>query len=75
MLKILKKYATVRLSENKSGVFVNLSYLTKDPVDDLIKYISYIDEQESALLSIETQKHEYQHTFFSQAESVRSHLA
>ena len=65
ILKILKKYADVRLSENKSGVFLNLSYLPKESIDDLQKYIEYDDHQEMTLMTTETQKIEYQKTYFS----------
>jgi len=65
ILKILKKYADVRLRENKSGVVLNLSYLPKESIEDLQKYIEYVDQQEVSLLSAETQKIEYQKTYFA----------
>jgi hypothetical protein len=65
ILKILKKYADVRLSENKSGVFLNLSYLPKESIEDLQKYIEYVDQQEMSLMSAESQKIEYQKTYFA----------
>lgn len=65
ILKILKKYADVKLSENKSGVFLNLSYLPKESVEDLLKYIEYVDQQEMSLLTMETQKIEYHKTYFN----------
>lgn len=64
VLKILKKNASIKLNENKNGVFVNLSFLPKDSVEDLEKYIHYIEDQESSLLTVEYQKREYQNAFF-----------
>ncbi len=64
VLKILKKYPDIRLSENKSGVFMNLSYLPKESIVDLQKYIEYVDQQELSILSVESQKIEYQKTYF-----------
>lgn len=64
VLKILKKNPAIKLNENKNGVFVNLSFLPKESVEDLEKYIHYIDDQESSLLTVEYQKREYQNAFF-----------
>jgi hypothetical protein len=63
VLKILKKNASIKLNENKNGVFVNLSFLPKDSIEDLEKYIHYIEDQESSLLTVEYQKREYQNAF------------
>jgi hypothetical protein len=64
VLKILKKNPAIKLNENKNGVFVNLSFLPKQAIEDLEKYIHYIDDQESSLLTVEYQKREYQNAFF-----------
>jgi hypothetical protein len=64
VLKILKKNPVIKLNENKNGVFVNLSFLPKESVEDLEKYIHYIEDQESSLLTVEYQKREYQNAFF-----------
>jgi hypothetical protein len=68
IFKILKKYANVRFNENKSGIFINMSYLEKATIDDLIKYISYIDEQEYVLEKVEKQKDEYQRIYFNDGD-------
>jgi len=64
VLKILKKNPAIKLNENKNGVFVNLSFLPKESVEDLEKYIHYIEDQETSLLTVEYQKREYQNAFF-----------
>jgi hypothetical protein len=66
VLKILKKNPAIKLNENKNGVFVNLSFLPKDAIDDLSKYIHYIEDQETTLQTAEYQKMEYQNAFFTE---------
>jgi len=68
ILKILKKNPNVKLNENKSGVFVNLSFLQKDIIDEIASYISYITDQESSIRELETQCEEFKNTFFVEKE-------
>lgn len=63
ILKIFHQYHT-KLNENKSGVFVNLSFLSKEVIDELQKYIDYVEQQEDALIIVESQKEEYKNTMF-----------
>lgn len=65
ILKLLKTVPEVKLNENKSGVFVNLSFLSRPILDMLASYIDATDEQESSFMRIETQKEEFKNTFFS----------
>lgn len=53
LLKILKKNAAVKLNENKSGIFVNLSYLPKETLDEILKYLSFVKCQENSINNIE----------------------
>ncbi len=64
VLKILKKYQGIKLNENKSGVFVNLSFLSNETLDEIDKYVSYVNDQETVINTIETQKQEFKNTFF-----------
>ena len=66
VLKILKTNQVIKLNENKSGVFVNLSFLPKDLLLELNKYINYVNDQESVINTIETQKQEFKNTFFQE---------
>jgi hypothetical protein len=68
ILKILKKNGNVKLNENKSGVYVNLSFLPKDSINDLENYLNYIEDQESSLIRLENQKEEFKNTFFNEKE-------
>jgi len=69
VLKILKKNNGVTLNENKSGVYVNLSLLPEQSITDIFNYVKYIEEQEAALSSLETQKLDFKNTFFNEKES------
>ena len=68
ILKILKKNPTVKLNENKNGVFINLSFLPESSLNDLSEYINYIKDQENALQFLETQKEEFKNIFFNEKE-------
>jgi hypothetical protein len=69
VLKILKKHPSVKLNENKNGVFVNLSFLPKESIADLCTYIHYIEDQESSLLTVEYQKREYRNAYFVEKDN------
>ena len=68
ILKILKMNANVKLNENKSGVFVNLSFLPQDTIDEIQNYLNYIQDQESSLVFLENQKEEFKNIFFASSE-------
>jgi hypothetical protein len=58
ILKILKCNKTIKLNENRNGIYINLSFTPAESIDELINYIMYIDEQEKSLEIIEIQKRE-----------------
>lgn len=64
ILKILKKNPNIKLNENKSGVFVNITYLSEDIIEEIKKHICYINEQEKCLEKLEYKKKEIGDTFF-----------
>jgi hypothetical protein len=49
VLKILRKNKSVKLNENKNGVYVNISFLPDETIHDLEVYIKYIDDQTKIL--------------------------
>jgi hypothetical protein len=53
------------LNENKSGVFVNLSFLSKEILEEIEKYVNYVNDQELVINTIETQKQEFKNAFFA----------
>ena len=65
ILRILKKNPAIKLNENKSGIFVNISFLPNDAIEEIDKYVKYICDQESELNLLENQKQEFKNTFFS----------
>ena len=65
ILKILKTHNNVRLNENKSGIFINLSFLQKDVIEEIVKYIDYISSQEDSIRFLENQQDEFKNSFFT----------
>lgn len=59
VLQIIKKYESVTINENRNGVYINLSYLSNELLQELETFISYIKEQEETLSTLEYQKQEY----------------
>jgi len=66
ILKILHSSPDVKLNENKSGVYVNLSFLPEGVFKKMLSYLDYVQEQEKMLLLTETKKDSYVKTFFDQ---------
>lgn len=58
IFRILKKYK-VNFSENKNGVFINLSEVSKRILDELVSYINYVKKQENFLNIHENQKKKF----------------
>jgi hypothetical protein len=75
-LNILAKYPSVIINEPKYGnVNINLSCVPKEAVDDLLKFVSYVEDQENSLMLAEKQKKIYQEVFFAwEAESMQMGL-
>lgn len=67
ILKILSKNLC-KLNENKSGVYVNLTYLPEDTIAEMQKYLDYTKDQEEALITMEYQKEEFKNAFFIEKE-------
>jgi hypothetical protein len=70
ILKILNNDATVILSENNNGTFINLSNLEDDIISKLEEYIKYVDKQQNQLLNIEQEKANIKSEFFTQDKAV-----
>lgn len=54
----------VTINENKYGIHINLSELNTNILDQLMKYIKYISNQEFYLNNLEQEKEKYKNTFF-----------
>jgi len=64
ILKILHNNPAVTLNENKSGVYVNLTFLPDDALNQIQEYLGYVEDQESSLDLMENQKSDFRKTFF-----------
>ena len=54
----------IKFSENSNGIFLNLTNLKSDEINEITKYIQYISDQEANLITIENMKKEYKKNFF-----------
>lgn len=64
VLKIIKQNSNVTINENKSGIYINLTFLSEDAIQTLRKYIDYVKDQENILTPFESQKQTFKNTFF-----------
>lgn len=63
ILKILTKNLC-KINENKSGCYVNLSFLNDESIVEIEKYIAYVKDQEESLNTMEYQKEEFKNAYF-----------
>ena len=52
-------------SENKNGTFVNLSQISQDTLNKIVKQITYIKQQNKALDLMENVKNDIKHEHFT----------
>ena len=64
ILKIFNDNNTT-LNENNNGTFINLTQLDISVIEQINKYIKYVDEQESELNEVENEKDRIQNKFFN----------
>jgi hypothetical protein len=70
VLKIITSFSNVTVNENKSGVYINLSYMEPTVIEEIQKYLSFVYEQEQILNPAETEKEDIKNTFFSNKECI-----
>ena len=70
ILRILKQDPNITINENKSGVYINLSFLPQIIVDEMIQYLEHIDTQESILKPVEQQKESFKNSFFGDKDRL-----
>jgi hypothetical protein len=68
ILKILSKKLT-KINENKSGCYINMSFLPEDTLKELEEYVGYIKDQEESLETMEYQKEEFKNAYFIEKEN------
>ena len=69
ILKIINKHPMVKLNENKSGVFINLNFLTENLLNEIDQYLIYTKEKETMLDPVEKEKNEFKNTYFIEKEN------
>ena len=70
ILRILKQDPNITINENKSGVYINLSFLPQIIIDEIIQYIEHIDNQENSLNLLEKQKESFKNSFFGDKSNL-----
>ena len=65
VLRILTHIENVSVNENSNGCFINLTELEDSIRSKLFKYVTYVDQQEHQLTTIETEKDRIQNVFFN----------
>jgi|LauGreDrversion4_2_1035121.scaffolds.fasta_scaffold108565_2 hypothetical protein len=60
ILRILTKDPTVRINESKGGCLVNMSLLPETIIEEIQKYLEYIDKRQDSIEALETQQHEFE---------------
>jgi hypothetical protein len=68
VLRIINEETPSIINENKSGIYVNMTFMTNKIIDKLREYIEYVQDQESMLKPLETQKEDFKNTFFIEKE-------
>jgi len=64
VLRIIHQGSSSTINENKSGIYINMTFLTPATVEQLSQYIDYVQDQETMLKPFETQKEDFKNTFF-----------
>ena len=74
VLKIIHEICPTTLNENKSGIYINMSFLTKEAIDRLKVFIEYVEDQENMLKPMESQKEDFKNTFFIEKEVMMNKM-
>jgi hypothetical protein len=64
----------LQFSENRNGIFINMNLLTESIVNDFIKYINYVTQQEKNLKEIENIKMDFKKDFFKEDKDNYSYI-
>ena len=67
VLKILSKNLC-KINENKSGVYINMTFLEDPIIKEIEDYLQYVKEQEENLITTEYQKEEFKKSYFNENE-------
>jgi hypothetical protein len=70
ILKILRDCNNVILNENKSGVYINLTYCPQNTIDEIRKYLDYTTEQDQVLRITEQEKDNVKTEYFNNISTI-----
>ena len=71
ILRILLKNK-VQINENSNGIFVNLTKLEPSIIEEMSKYLEYINQQNITLNDVEKQKENFKINFFNNENDNKS---
>ena len=64
ILRIIHNSQSNIINENKNGIYINMSSLNDNIIEQLEKYLKYINTQEKDLIINENIMKDFQNTFF-----------
>jgi hypothetical protein len=67
VLKIIKNGSST-INENKSGIYINMSFLPETTISEIKSYIKYVEDQEQILTPLESQKEGFKNSFYIEKE-------
>ena len=67
ILEVFKKH-NISYSENRNGIFVNITNLSKNIVNEIRDVLKYVNTQEKQLQDMEQMKTTFKTTYFSNAQ-------
>ena len=70
ILKIIKNSSST-INENKSGIYINMSFLPENTITEIQGYIKYVQDQEYILTPLESQKEGFKNNFFTENDIER----
>jgi hypothetical protein len=70
ILKIIKKNSST-INENKSVIYINMSFLSEKTLNEIQQYIIYVQDQEKILTSLECKKEVFKNSFFLEKEKEK----
>lgn len=73
ILKILSQNLC-KINENKSGCYINLSFLNKETIEQIEEYIQYTKQQEHSLSTTEQKKEDFKNTYFMEKDNKEEML-
>lgn len=73
ILSILNK-STIQITENRNGIFINLTELSNTVIEKLFKYVNYVDEQNNTLGITEEIKDNFKDKFFNDEKDNKDNL-